>query len=188
MLFPMSVVPINVGRPRSVRLVEELLGQENAMVGVLTQKNSETVEPTFEDLYTIGTLARVVKVIRLGPSNYSVVLNGLGRFRMQGTTGLEPYMTAEVERITELDTEAPGFANFDQWLSGTQLERELKIKEYSVSNRGLRPGLVGTPEKIRARIEEFSAAGLDLLLLQMSPQLEEMERFSRQVIQVTSDS
>src|SRR6187402_795833 len=100
-LFPMSVVPINVGRPRSVRLVEELLGQESAMVGVLTQKNSETVEPTFEDLYTIGTLARVVKVIRLGPSNYSVVLNGLGRFRLQGTTGLEPYMTAEVERVVE---------------------------------------------------------------------------------------
>ena len=95
---------------------------------------------------------------------------------------------AEVERITSLDTEAPGFANFDQWLSGTQLERELKIKEYSVSNRGLRPGLVGTPGQVRARIAEFSAAGLDLLLLQMSPQLEEMERFSRQVIQVTSDS
>ncbi|WP_243042496.1 LLM class flavin-dependent oxidoreductase [Dyella sedimenti] len=89
---------------------------------------------------------------------------------------------AEVERITTLDTEAPGFANFDQWLSGTQLERELKIKEYSVSNRGLRPGLVGTPEQVRARIEEFSAVGLDLLLLQMSPQLEEMERFARQVI------
>ena len=100
-LFPMSVVPINVGRPRSVRLVEELLGQENAMVGVLTQKNSDTVEPTFEDLYAIGTLARVVKVIRLGPSNYSVVLNGLGRFKLNGSTALEPYMTAEVERITE---------------------------------------------------------------------------------------
>jgi FMNH2-dependent dimethyl sulfone monooxygenase len=89
---------------------------------------------------------------------------------------------AEVERITTMDPQAPGFGNFDQWLSGTQLERELKIKEYSVSNRGLRPGLVGTPEQVRARIEEFSAVGLDLLLLQMSPQLEEMERFARQVI------
>jgi FMNH2-dependent dimethyl sulfone monooxygenase len=89
---------------------------------------------------------------------------------------------AEVARITTLDEEAPGFANFDQWISGTQLERELKIKEYSVSNRGLRPGLVGTPEQVRARISEFTAAGLDLLLLQMSPQLEEMERFARQVI------
>jgi FMNH2-dependent dimethyl sulfone monooxygenase len=89
---------------------------------------------------------------------------------------------AEVERITTLDPEAAGFANFEQWLSGTQLEREMKIKEYSVSNRGLRPGLVGTPEQVRARIEEFSAVGLDLLLLQMSPQLEEMERFAAQVI------
>jgi len=115
-LFPMSVVPINVGRPRSVRLVEELLGQESAMVGVLTQKNSETVEPTFEDLYAIGTLARVVKVIRLGPSNYSVVLNGLGRFRMQATTGLEPYMTAEVERISEPTEPAPSLHQLGQKL------------------------------------------------------------------------
>ena len=90
---------------------------------------------------------------------------------------------AEVARITDMgDRPPPGFDNFDQWLSGTQLERELKIREYSVSNRGLRPGLVGTPEHVAARIEEFEAAGLDLLLLQMSPQLEEMERFSAQVI------
>jgi FMNH2-dependent dimethyl sulfone monooxygenase len=89
---------------------------------------------------------------------------------------------AEVARITEIDPEAAGFDNFEQWLSGTQLERELKIKEYSVSNRGLRPGLVGTAAQVKARIEAFSAVGLDLLLLQMSPQLEEMERFAAEVI------
>jgi FMNH2-dependent dimethyl sulfone monooxygenase len=89
---------------------------------------------------------------------------------------------AEVERITTLDPDAPGFANFDQWLSGTQLERELKIREYSVSNRGLRPGLVGTAAHVRDRIKAFEDAGLDLLLLQMSPQLEEMERFAAEVI------
>ncbi len=100
-LFPMSVVPINVGRPRSVRLVEDLVGNERALVGVLTQKNAETVEPTFDDLYAVGTLARVVKVIRLGPSNYSVVLNGLGRFRLAAAHGLEPYMRADVQRLGE---------------------------------------------------------------------------------------
>jgi FMNH2-dependent dimethyl sulfone monooxygenase len=89
---------------------------------------------------------------------------------------------AELERITTLDPAAPGFANFDQWLSGTQLEREMKLQEYSVSNRGLRPGLIGTPEHVRARVAEYEAAGVDLLLLQMSPQLEEMERFSQDVI------
>jgi FMNH2-dependent dimethyl sulfone monooxygenase len=89
---------------------------------------------------------------------------------------------AEVERITTLDPTAPGFANFDQWVSGAQLERELKIQEYSVSNRGLRPRLIGTAAAIRSRIDAYEAVGLDLLLLQMSPQLEEMERFAVEVI------
>jgi FMNH2-dependent dimethyl sulfone monooxygenase len=93
----------------------------------------------------------------------------------------------EVERITQIPgleagSPPPGFANFDQWLSGTQLERKLKVQEYSVSNRGLRPRLVGTPEQIRDKIEAYQEAGLDLLLLQFSPQYEEMERFSAQVI------
>ena len=88
----------------------------------------------------------------------------------------------ELARITDVQALPAGYANFDQWLSGTQLERELKIQEYSVSNRGLRPNLVGTPEQLRERIAEYQAAGLDLLLLQMSPQKEEMERFAAQVI------
>jgi len=90
----------------------------------------------------------------------------------------------ELERITQLPPQPPkGFDNFDQWLSGTQLERELKLQEYSVSNRGLRPNLVGTPEQVQERIAEYEEAGLDLLLLQMSPQAEEMDRFAAQVIQ-----
>jgi FMNH2-dependent dimethyl sulfone monooxygenase len=90
----------------------------------------------------------------------------------------------ELERITQLPPKPPkGFDNFDQWLSGTELERELKLQEYSVSNRGLRPNFVGTPEQLQERIAEYEEAGLDLLLLQMSPQAEEMDRFAAQVIQ-----
>jgi FMNH2-dependent dimethyl sulfone monooxygenase len=65
----------------------------------------------------------------------------------------------ELARITEVRGVPPGFANFDQWLSGTQLERELKVQEYSVSNRGLRPNLIGTPEQIQERVAEYEAAG-----------------------------
>jgi FMNH2-dependent dimethyl sulfone monooxygenase len=88
----------------------------------------------------------------------------------------------ELERITTVAELPAGYGNFDQWLSGTQLERELKLQEYAVSNRGLRPNLVGTPEQLKERIAEYEAAGLDLLLLQMSPQAEEMERFAAQVM------
>lgn len=90
----------------------------------------------------------------------------------------------ERERILTPNENAPGYDNFPQWLSGTELERRMKIEEYSVSNRGLRPGLIGTASQIRDKIGEYEAAGLDLLLLQMSPQAEEMERFSEMVIRV----
>jgi FMNH2-dependent dimethyl sulfone monooxygenase len=90
---------------------------------------------------------------------------------------------AELQRITDVKQNAAGFQNYQQWLAGTQLEQRVSLEDYSVSNRGLRSGLVGTPDQIKARIVEFEQAGVDLLLLQFSPQLEEMERFSEQVIQ-----
>lgn len=88
----------------------------------------------------------------------------------------------EVERITDVRQSARGFANYQDWISNTKLERELSLKDYSVSNRGLRSGLVGTPEQVAERVLEFERAGLDLLLLQFSPQHEEMERFAEEVI------
>jgi dimethylsulfone monooxygenase len=94
----------------------------------------------------------------------------------------EAEASAELARITNVQTSAAGFANYQQWLAGTQLERAMSIEEYSVSNRGLRCGLVGTAEHVRAQLDRFLAAGVDLVLLQMSPQLEEMERFSRLVM------
>jgi dimethylsulfone monooxygenase len=88
----------------------------------------------------------------------------------------------ELARITDVKQNAAGFANYQQWLSGTQLEQRMSIEEYSVSNRGLRSGLVGTPAQVQDRIGEFERAGVNLLLLQFSPQLEEMERFGELVI------
>jgi FMNH2-dependent dimethyl sulfone monooxygenase len=89
---------------------------------------------------------------------------------------------AELRRITDVKQSAAGYQNYQQWLAGTQLEQRVSLEDYSVSNRGLRAGLVGTPEQVTERIAQFEAAGVDLLLLQASPQLEEMERFSEAVI------
>ena len=97
----MSVVPINVGRPRSVKLIEDALGMDRASIGILTQQTPETEEPTFRDLHKVGTLARVVQVMRVGPSVYTVKLSGIGRFRVMSGQSLEPYMRARVQRIVE---------------------------------------------------------------------------------------
>src|SRR5580698_8312318 len=69
-----------------------------------------------------------------------------------------------------------------------EVERRVSLEEYSVSNRGLRSGLVGTPQRIADQIGAFEKAGADLLLLQFSPQLEEMDRFSSSVIKPRSTS
>jgi FMNH2-dependent dimethyl sulfone monooxygenase len=89
---------------------------------------------------------------------------------------------AELARITDVKQSAKGFANYEQWLAGSQLDQKVSLEDYSVSNRGLRSGVVGTPAQVKARLREFEEAGVDLVLLQMSPQLEEMRRFSEQVI------
>jgi len=92
----------------------------------------------------------------------------------------------EVRRITDVQQSAAGYANYQQWLAGTQLEQRVSLEDYSVSNRGLRSGLVGTAEQVAERVAAFEAAGVDLVLLQFSPQLEEMERFAGTVIRRSS--
>ncbi len=88
----------------------------------------------------------------------------------------------EVAHITDVQQSARGYANYQQWISGSKLDQKVSLEDYSVSNRGLRAGLVGTPEQVQERLEEFSSVGVDLVLLQSSPQLEEMERFAAQVM------
>ncbi len=88
---------------------------------------------------------------------------------------------AELDRITDVSA-GPAYESYQDFISKSQLEHRPDLRDYSVSNRGLRPGLVGTPEQVAERIREFQDAGVDTLLLQASPQREELERVARDVI------
>lgn len=88
----------------------------------------------------------------------------------------------EVIRITDVQQSAKGYNNYKQWIEGSKLERNVSLQDYSVSNRGLQSGLIGTPNQVKEQIAAFEQAGCDLVLLQMSPQMEEMERFAAQVM------
>jgi dimethylsulfone monooxygenase len=93
----------------------------------------------------------------------------------------EAEVEEELRRITDVK-DTSGYAGFKDFTSKSQLEQQIQLQDYSVSNRGLRPNLIGTPEQIADRILAYEEAGLGLLLLQFSPQLEEMERFARDVM------
>lgn len=109
--------------------------------------------------------------MKFGVAAYSIVRN------------TDAEVKKELERITTVQPGAAGYENYQQWLSGTQLEQSVSLQDYSVSNRGLRTGLTGTPAQVQDRIGEFEKIGVDFFLLQCSPQLEEMQRFSEAVIQ-----
>jgi len=94
----------------------------------------------------------------------------------------------ELERITDVKQSAAGYGNYQDWLANTKLEQQVSLEDYSVSNRGLRSGLIGTPDRIAEKIAEFEKAGVNLLLLQCSPQFEEMERFAESVIKKRADT
>ena len=105
-----------------------------------------------------------------GVAGYTIVRNN------------EAEVKREIERITDVKQSAAGYGNYQDWLANTKLEQQVSLEDYSVSNRGLHSGLTGTPDQVAERVAEFESAGVDLLLLQCSPQLEEMERFSEAVI------
>src|SRR5437868_5346958 len=112
----------------------------------------------------------------LGPMIYGVAAYSIVR-------NTETEAKAELVRITDVKQSAAGYKNYQQWLAGTQLEQRVSLEDYSVSNRGLRSGLIGTPGEVRQRVEEFAAVGVDLLRLQCRPQLAEMARFAEAVMQ-----
>jgi dimethylsulfone monooxygenase len=124
----------------------------------------------------IKDMRRRREALGLGPMTYGIA--GYAIVRDSETEALK-----EVDRITDVQQSAQGYKNYQQWITGSNLEQKISLKDYSVSNRGLRSGFVGTPEQISERMEEFTAVGVDLVLLQSSPQAQEMERFGAQVIQ-----
>jgi FMNH2-dependent dimethyl sulfone monooxygenase len=123
----------------------------------------------------IADMRRRRDALGLPPMQYGVAAYAIVR-------DTEREAREEVNRITNVQPGSPGYHNYQDWLTNTQLEQRVTLEEYSVSNRGLRTGLVGTAEQVAERVAAFEKAGADLLLLQFSPQLEEMERFAAAVI------
>jgi FMNH2-dependent dimethyl sulfone monooxygenase len=165
--------PLQSPRPTLYAGGESPAGKDlisRACDGWLTQGDPpEVIAPKVADMRARREAAGGAPMI-FGAAGYAVVRESETEARL------------EVERITDVRRSARGYANYQDWVGNTKLERAMSLADYSVSNRGLRSGLVGTPEQVADRIRAFEAAGLDLLLLQFSPQLEEMERFAEEVI------
>src|SRR5437868_5243632 len=100
-LFPGSIIPIDVGRRKSVRLVEEAIAKERPVIGILTQRDARTEDPGEGDMYSIGCAARILKVIKLAKDNFSVILQGVARIRVLGYEGADPFLSCKVTGLPD---------------------------------------------------------------------------------------
>lgn len=101
--FPHQFIPLAIGRPKSLRLVEHAI-REDSVIGVLSQKDGSLDDPNSGDLFQVGTIARILKVIDLPDGSKSAFIQGISRFEVINFLGSDPFFTA---RIRKLDDTSP---------------------------------------------------------------------------------
>lgn len=100
-LFPGSIVPLGIGRPKTVKLVEEAI-KEGGLVAVVPQRDPDVDDPAPVDLYQMGCAARLVKLVKASKDNFSVVVQGLSRVRLGDYTQSLPYLKARISAVEDV--------------------------------------------------------------------------------------
>ena len=103
--FPNTVVPLLVGRTKSLKLIDDVI-KSGSVLGVVAQMDGEVEEPSIGDLYKVGTLAKIIKFSKNSDGHYNVIIEGLERFEVAKFVDEEPYFTAEIETIPEIEYDA----------------------------------------------------------------------------------
>jgi ATP-dependent Lon protease len=104
-LFPGAVAPFDVGREKSVALVEDVHNLQSPVIAIFAQRDPATDDPSYDDLYPVGCAARVLKALKHSSGNYSLILQGLTRIRLDQLTQQSPYMRAKIARVETPATE-----------------------------------------------------------------------------------
>src|SRR5271154_5047041 len=99
-VFPGTVMPLNVGRQKSKNLLEEVMPGEK-IIGVITQKNAEVEDPALGDLYRVGVACMILKLFKPPDGNQSIIVHGLCRFRLLSIEQTEPFAMGKIEVLED---------------------------------------------------------------------------------------
>ena len=99
-LFPGVVIPITVGRDKSIKLIQDA-NKGAKIIGVVSQKNQEVESPEFSDLHNIGTVAQIIRMLKMPDGSSTVIIQGKRRFEITQPTQTEPYMKSQVKMLEE---------------------------------------------------------------------------------------
>src|ERR1700744_3968919 len=106
-VFPGTVMPLNVGRQKSKNLLDEVMPGEK-LIGVVTQKNADVEDPAFGDLHTVGVACMILKLFKLPDGNQSIIVHGLSRFRLNNLTQTDPFAMGHVDVLEDMLEPGPG--------------------------------------------------------------------------------
>ena len=99
-MFPNVVIPITAGRKTSIQLLEE--AQKNGdFIGIVSQKNSDLEQPAEKDIYQTGTLAKIIKIIKLPEGNITAITKGFHRFKIKKIVESQPYFKADNSKLKD---------------------------------------------------------------------------------------
>lgn len=99
-LFPGVVIPITAGRDKSIKLINDA-NRKTKLIGVVAQKNEDIEEPSVSDINKLGTIAQILRVLKMPDGNVTVILQGKQRFKIDEITSESPYFTAKVSKVEE---------------------------------------------------------------------------------------
>src|SRR5579862_3642130 len=102
-LFPGAVAPFDVGREKSVALVEDVDSLPSPVIAIFAQRDPSTDDPGKDDLHQVGCAARVLKALKHSSGNYSLILQGLERIKLEDVTQSGPYLKAKIGRLHEMN-------------------------------------------------------------------------------------
>ena len=103
-LFPGVIIPISVGRERSLKAINKAY-KSNKLIGVLAQKDMQVEEPEFNDLHQVGTIARVLKILKMPDGAKTIIIQGAARFKLVGLTQSEPFLLGQIEGIDDTEND-----------------------------------------------------------------------------------
>ena len=122
-LFPGVVIPIMAGRDKSIKLLRDAY-KGNDLIGVVAQKDADVDDPKAEDLNSVGTVARIIKILQMPDGNTTAIIQGKKRFEIQEMLNDDPYFFAKVKTFV-LKEKAPETDNFDALISSI---RDLSVQ------------------------------------------------------------
>ena len=142
-VFPGTVMPLNIGRPRSKAVVDEVMPGDK-LVGVIAQKNAETEDPNEADLFAVGVVCTILKLLKLNDGNQSIIVHGLARFRVKKYIAGETFPTAEIEIIDDVAPEGPEI----EALIASVKQQAMRVVELSPN----------TPDEVQQVINSITSA------------------------------